>query len=55
MGALQEKLASALQLRESGNHEEARQLLVELHAEFPDDPQVNDQCACSLFPDSLLF
>jgi len=41
MDTLQEKLASALKLRESEKHEEARQLLLELHAEFPDDPQVN--------------
>jgi len=45
MDTLQEKLASAIHLRESENHEEARQLLLELHAKFPDDPQVNYQCA----------
>jgi tetratricopeptide (TPR) repeat protein len=45
MNALQEKLASAIKLRESGNHEGARQLLFELHSKFPEDPQVNYHCA----------
>jgi tetratricopeptide (TPR) repeat protein len=45
MSTLQNRLASAVHLRESENHEEARQLLLALHAEFPDDPQVNYQCA----------
>ena len=45
MGYLQEKLASAITLRESERQEEARQLLLALHSEFPDDPQVNYQCA----------
>ena len=45
MNHLQEKLASAIHLRESENHEEARELLLALHAEFPEDPQVNYQCA----------
>jgi tetratricopeptide (TPR) repeat protein len=45
MGNLQERLTSAIKLRESENHAEARQLLLELHAEFPEDPQVNYQCA----------
>ena len=45
MTAFQEKLASAIKLRESEKHEEARQLLLELHAEFPEDSQVNYQCA----------
>jgi tetratricopeptide (TPR) repeat protein len=45
MNSLQEKLASAVKLRETEKHEEARQLLLELHAEFPNDPQVNYQCA----------
>jgi tetratricopeptide (TPR) repeat protein len=45
MNSLQEKLASAVKLRETAKHEEARQLLLELHAEFPNDPQVNYQCA----------
>lgn len=40
-----EKLASAMRLREDKKHEEARKLLLELHTEFPDDPQVNYQCA----------
>jgi tetratricopeptide (TPR) repeat protein len=45
MSYFQEKLASAIQLRESEKHEEARRLLLTLHSEFPDDPQVNYQCA----------
>jgi len=45
MKSLQEKLASAVKLRETEKHEEARQLLLELHAEFPNDPHVNYQCA----------
>ena len=45
MSTLQNRLASAVHLRESENHEEARQLLLALHAELPDDPQVNYQCA----------
>jgi len=45
MNTLQEKLASAIKLRETEKHEGARQLLLELHSEFPDDPQVNYQCA----------
>jgi tetratricopeptide (TPR) repeat protein len=45
MKSRQQKLASAVKLRETAKHEEARQLLLELHAEFPNDPQVNYQCA----------
>jgi tetratricopeptide (TPR) repeat protein len=45
MDTLNEKLASAIRLRESKNPEEARRLLLKLHTEFPDDPQVNYQCA----------
>ena len=45
MSALHQKLASAIKLRESQNYEEARQLLLELHSEFPEDPHVNYQCA----------
>ena len=45
MNSLQEKLASAIMLRETEKHEEARQLLLEVHSEFPNDPQVNYQCA----------
>jgi len=45
MNHLQARLASAVQLRESEKHREARQLLLELHADFPEDPQVNYQCA----------
>ena len=42
---MEEKLASAIQLRETGKHKEARELLLELNSEFPDDAQVNFQCA----------
>src|SRR5215212_6331751 len=45
MNSPQEKIASAIQLRETGKHEEARSALLALHAEFPNDPQVNYQCA----------
>ena len=45
MNSLQERLFSAIQLREAQKHEEARELLLELRAEFPNDPQVNYQCA----------
>ena len=45
MNTLQEKLSHAIKLRESGSHDEARELLLKLHAEFPDDAQVNYQCA----------
>jgi tetratricopeptide (TPR) repeat protein len=45
MNTLQEKLASAIELRDSEKPDAARQLLLELHSEFPNDPQVNYQCA----------
>jgi tetratricopeptide (TPR) repeat protein len=45
MKSLQQKLASAIRLRETEKHVEARQLLLELDAEFPNDAQVNYQCA----------
>ena len=45
MNTLQEKLASAVKLRESQKYQEARQLLLELHNQFPNDPQVDYQCA----------
>ena len=45
MSILQQRLDSAVQLRETGQHEEARQILLKLHAEFPEDSQVNYQCA----------
>jgi tetratricopeptide (TPR) repeat protein len=45
MSTLQHRLHSAIQYRETGKHEEARHLLLELHSEFPEDPQVNYQCA----------
>lgn len=45
MKMVQGRLANAIKLRESEKHGEARQLLLELHGEFPDDPQINYQCA----------
>src|SRR5215207_2607084 len=45
MKNLQQKLTSAVQLRESGKHEEAREFLRELYSEFPNDSQVNLQYA----------
>jgi len=45
MSTLQHRLSSAIQLRESKKYEEARELLLALNAEFPNDPQVNYQCA----------
>jgi tetratricopeptide (TPR) repeat protein len=42
MSAFREKLASAIHLCESGSYVEARQLLLELLSEFPEEPQVND-------------
>lgn len=45
MSNLQQKLTSAVQLRELGKHDEARELLRELHSEFPHDAQVNLQYA----------
>jgi tetratricopeptide (TPR) repeat protein len=45
MNTLQEKLSHAIQLRETGKHEEARDALLKLQADFPDDAQVNYQCA----------
>ena len=45
MSTLPQKLASAIPFRESENHEEARKILLELRREFPEDPQVNFQCA----------
>jgi len=41
MSIFQEKLVSAIRSRESHKHEEARQLLLKLHAEFPNEAQVN--------------
>ena len=41
MKTFQGKLAAAINLRESEKHEGARELLLELQAEFPEDPQVN--------------
>jgi tetratricopeptide (TPR) repeat protein len=45
MNSLQEKLGIAIKLRESERHEEARQLLLDLRSKFPEDAQVNYQCA----------
>ena len=55
MDTLQKKLASAIKLRESQNHEEARQLLLALHSKFSQDPQVNygRKLPCAWIPDLL--
>jgi tetratricopeptide (TPR) repeat protein len=45
MNTLPERLAYAIKLHESEKHGEARQILLELQGEFPDDPQINYQCA----------
>ncbi len=45
MNTLQDRLASAIQLRKDEKHEEARVALLQLHSEFPEDAQVNLQCA----------
>jgi len=45
MTNIQKRLSSIIQLRESKKYEEARELLLALNAEFPNDPQVNYQCA----------
>ena len=42
---MRDELESAIYLRENGRAEEARELLLELLAEKPDDPQINYQCA----------
>ena len=41
----EERLANGVHLRENGDLEEARRLLLDLRAEFPDDPQVAVQTA----------
>ena len=45
MNPLQEELASAIRLREAEHHQEARQLLIDIHSKYPQNPQVNYQCA----------
>ena len=45
MNTLQDRLVSAIQLREDEKHEEARTTLLQLHSEYPDDAQVNLQSA----------
>ena len=44
-GSRDERLARAVELRENGELEEARRLLLELRAEFPDDAHVAVQTA----------
>lgn len=41
----QDRLAEAVALRESGQVEEARRLLLQLRTRSPDDPAINLQCA----------
>lgn len=45
MSTLQDRLSSAIQLRKDEKHEEARAAFLRLHSEFPEDAQVNLQCA----------
>jgi hypothetical protein len=45
MSTLQKRLASAVKLREMEKYEEARQVLLDLHSEFPEDARVNHPCA----------
>lgn len=45
MNSMEERLASAIQLRKEKKVEEARAILLALHAEFPEDAQVNFHCA----------
>lgn len=45
MNTLQERLTSAIQLRKQEKHEEARAMLLQLFSEYPEDAQVNLQCA----------
>ncbi len=42
---MRDELERAVYLRENGRAEEARELLLKLVAEKPDDPQINYQCA----------
>ena len=42
---MRDELERAVYLRENGRAEVARDLLLELVAEKPDDPQINYQCA----------
>ena len=42
---MRNELGRAVYLRENGRAEEARELLLKLVAEKPDDPQINYQCA----------
>ena len=42
---MRDELERAVYLRENGRAEEARDLLLKLVAEKPDDPQINYQCA----------
>lgn len=45
MSSRDERLARAVELRERGEDEHARQLLLELRSEFPDDAQIAVQTA----------
>lgn len=45
MSSRDERLARAVELRERGEDEQARQLLLELRSEFPDDAQIAVQTA----------
>jgi len=45
MNSLEERIESAVQLRMDEKHEEARDALLQIYSEYPDDAQVNLQCA----------
>ena len=45
MAQVRDELERAVYLRENGRAEEARELLLKLVAEKPDDPQINHHCA----------
>ena len=42
-----EQLAAALRLRDKGQHENALNILLDLHSLFPENPTVNYHCAAS--------
>ena len=45
MSTLQPRLHFVIRYRETGRHDEARQVLLEPYSEFPEDPQVSYPCA----------
>ena len=43
--SFEQRLTEAVALREAGDYDEAREMLLDLHAEQPDHAEVNLQCA----------